>query len=64
MTSQFIAAVPATAMTFVVMDQTKGMLKNNFNDMDECMMSLYGGAMAGGARLSILVPLDLIKTRA
>ena len=51
-------------MTFVIMDQTKGVLTNRYENMDNVTKSMFGGAVAGGARLSILGPLDLLKTRA
>ena len=64
MSSQLIAAAPGTALVFIVMDQTKFTLKQRYECMDRITMSAIAGAVAGGTRLSVLVPFDLLKTRA
>lgn len=66
MTQQFLAAVPAMSVMFFVMDRTKNALKNHKfgSDMDNVSLGMYSGAVAGGARVFILVPFDLLKTRA
>jgi predicted xylose isomerase-like sugar epimerase len=66
MTQQFIAAVPGMSVMFFVMDQTKSALKDHKYgaNMDNVSLGMYSGAVAGGARVFVLVPFDLLKTRA
>jgi hypothetical protein len=46
------------------MDQTKLFLAQNYQEMDRVTISTYGGAVAGAPRLFLMVPLELLKTRA
>ena len=54
------------SVMFFVMDRTKNALKthNIGSNMDNVSLGMYSGAVAGGARVFILVPFDLLKTRA
>ena len=59
-----MAAVPATALTFVTMDRTRAAISQRSPEMSHVTASMYAGAVAGGVRLTIFVPFDLLKTRA
>jgi len=59
-----IGAVPINIITFTVNDYVKLFLSKHTEIQSPVTQTLYGGALAGLASLSIYVPLDLLKCRA
>ena len=65
MTQPILGAMPLIALTFVIMEQSKALLTTYVDpEMSMARQCFFGGAVSGGGRLVISVPVELLKTRA